>query len=295
MLKAGHVVRGFDIDAANAKRAGEAGIVVVDGIKAAVEGADAVFTMLPNGAVVEQVYTSRNGVFKNIAPNTIVVDSSTIGVAFARKIHEAASKANVAFVEAPVSGGVTGAAAGSLTFMLGGSTQYVERVTKLLQPMGRLITYLGGPGAGQAAKVINNLILGVCITVNCEATLIAQRYGLDVHKLYEIVGKSTGDNWAFRNWNPAPGVNAPSPAPASPASRGYKPGFKTSLLAKDLGLAVEAGKAVGLQMAAAEVAHTLFAEHAKAGGADLDVTSLILGLAGSEHLDGLVGATRGEK
>jgi 3-hydroxyisobutyrate dehydrogenase len=286
MLKAGYTVRGFDIDQQALKHAKAAGIQTVNSIRDAVSGAVAVFTMLPAGPDVHQVLTGHDGVFVNAAPDTIIIDCSTIGIEYAKKIHDAARQVNVAFVEAPVSGGTEGATAGNLTFMLGGDHRYIDRVKELLDPMGEFISHVGGAGAGQAAKIVNNLIMGVCVTVNCEATLLAQRLGLDLKNFFEIVLHSSGDNWTFRRWNPAPGV-----VPESPASRGYEAGFKTWLLAKDLHLAVEAGESVGVRIATGETAHGLLRKHADNGGADLDASSLVLGLGKSAHLGELTEAT----
>jgi 3-hydroxyisobutyrate dehydrogenase len=290
MLKAGYTVRGFDIDLLALRRAKAAGIQTVKSIREAVSGAVAVFTMLPAGPDVDQVLTSHDGVFANAAPDTIIIDCSTVGIDYAKKIHDAARQVNVAFVEAPVSGGTEGAAAGNLTFMLGGDHRYIDRAKELLGPMGEFMSHVGGAGAGQAAKVVNNLIMGVSVTINSEATFLAQRLGLDLKNLYDIVLHSSGDNWSFRKWNPAPGV-----VPESPASHGYVAGFKTWLLAKDLHLAIEAGESVGVRLATAEAAHGLLRKHADTGGADLDCSSLILGLGKSAHLGELTGATRSAK
>ena len=274
MRNAGYSVRGFDIDEDARQRARALGIEVADSIAQACAAADAVFTMLPAGPDVKQVLTTADGVFANVRKGAVVVDCSTIGVAYAQELHSAANKAGSIFVEAPVSGGTEGARDGTLTFMVGGDKQYTTRVTELLKPMGGYIAYVGGPGTGQAAKIVNNLIMGVCVTVNCEATDLARRLGLDLNAFFEIATRSSADNWSFRLWNPAPGV-----APDSPASHEYKAGFKTWLLAKDLHLALEAARATGANVATAEAAHGLLATHAEAGGADLDATSLVLALA----------------
>ncbi|MBN4096031.1 3-hydroxyisobutyrate dehydrogenase [Methylobacterium sp. OT2] len=275
MKEAGHTVRGVDIDPEAQRRARENGITVVDTIAEACTGADAVLTMLPTGKEVLEVLAAHNsGVFSNLKEGGIVVDCSTIGIDRAVELHEAAAKAGVAFVEAPVSGGTEGAAAGTLTFMLGGADEHIERVRELLSPLAGYVAHVGGPGAGQGAKVVNNLIMGVCVAVNCEATDLAQRLGLNLKALFEIVIRSSGDNWAFRLWNPAPGV-----VPDSPASKDYKPGFKSWLLAKDLSLALEAGRTVGSEIATAGAAHAILDRHVRQGGADMDVTSLLLSLA----------------
>jgi 3-hydroxyisobutyrate dehydrogenase len=274
MRSAGYTVSGFDIDENACRRASDLGITVTDSIAEACLGADAVFTMLPAGPDIKKVLTAKDGVFANIRKGTLVVDCSTIGVVYAHELHDAADKAGAAFVEAPVSGGTEGARDGTLTFMIGGDERHAARVKERLKPMGDYITYVGGRGAGQAAKIVNNLIMGVSVTVNCEATDLAQRLGLDLKAFFGIATHSSADNWSFRLWNPGIGV-----VPDAPASHGYKAGFKTWLLAKDLHLALEAGRAVGANVATAEAAHALLAAHANTGGADLDATSLVLALA----------------
>jgi 3-hydroxyisobutyrate dehydrogenase len=273
MLDAGHAVRGFDIDAEASRKARERGIDVADSLAEAVRDADAIFTMVPAGPDVKQILTGPDGAFAHAPKGVLAIDCSTIGVAYAHEIHDAARKAGAIFMEAPVSGGTEGARDGNLTFMIGGEKKYTDRVTELLQPIGDYIAYVGGDGAGQAAKIVNNLIMGVCVTVNCEATDLANRLGLDLKALFEIVLRSSGNNWSFRLWNPGAGVVADSPA-----SRGYKAGFKTWLLAKDLHLALEAASASGATVATAKAAHALLTAHSKNGGADMDATSLVLSL-----------------
>jgi 3-hydroxyisobutyrate dehydrogenase len=274
MLDAGYTVRGFDIDAAARDKARAIGIDVRDTLAAAVKDAEVIFTMVPAGPDVKQVLTGGNGAFVHAPKGVLAIDCSTIGVAHAREIHEEARKAGAIYMEAPVSGGTEGARDGNLTFMIGGDAKHADRVTKILQPIGDYIAYVGGDGAGQAAKVVNNLIMGVCVTVNCEATDLATRLGLDLKAFFKIVLRSSGDNWSFRMWNPGVGVVA-----EAPASRGYKAGFKTWLLAKDLKLALDAAHASGATVATAEAAHALLTGHAEAGNADLDATSLVLSLA----------------
>lgn len=274
MIKAGYTVLGFDIDPTARANAAANGVLISETISEACKDADVVYSMLPSGSDVHDVMTSAQGVFASARPGTIVIDCSTIGIDYARKLHVAAEKAGVVFVEAPVSGGTEGARDGTLTFMVGCDKRYAGQASELLQPVGDYIAYVGGPGAGQAAKVVNNLIMAVSVTVNCEATALGQRLGLDMKEFFEIATRSSADNWSFRLWNPAPGV-----VEASPASNGYKPGFKTWLLAKDLSLAVEAGREVGARLETAETAYALMTRHAEAGGADLDATSLVLHLS----------------
>lgn len=276
MVDAGHTVVGYDIDAEARQKAADFGVPVAASQADAVKDAEVVFLMVPAGADVKKVLVGPDGAFARAPKGVLAIDCSTIGVAAAHEVHAAADKAGATFMEAPVSGGTEGARDGNLTFMIGGSKDYADRTKELLGPLGDYIAYVGGNGTGQAAKVVNNMIMGVCVTVNAEATDLATRLGLDLKALYEIVLRSSGDNWAFRHWNPAAGVVADSPA-----SHGYEAGFKSWLLAKDLHLAIEAAEGAGTSMKTAEAAYTLFHEHSEAGSADMDVTSLVLTLAKS--------------
>lgn len=274
MIDAGHTVVGFDIDPDACQKATEFGIEVAGSQDEAVKNAEVIFLMVPAGADVKKVLAGPSGAFARAPKGVLAIDCSTIGVAAAHELHAEARKAGAAFMEAPVSGGTEGARDGNLTFMIGGPKEYADRTTELLQPLGDYIAYVGGDGTGQAAKVVNNLIMGVCVTVNAEATDLATRLGLDLKALYEIVLRSSGDNWSFRHWNPGAGVVADSPA-----SHGYEAGFKSWLLAKDLHLALEAAETAGTRLATVEAAYTSFDDHSKSGSADLDVTSLVLTLA----------------
>jgi 3-hydroxyisobutyrate dehydrogenase len=277
LVKSGYTVRGYDIDAGACERAAANGVKVAKSIAEAVADADVVYSMLPSGTDVHEVMTASNGVFANARKGTMVIDCSTIGIDYARKIHDAAANKGIVFVEAPVSGGTEGARDGTLTFMIGCEQKHASKGKEMLQPLGDYIAYVGGPGTGQAAKVVNNLIMGVCVTVNCEATALGQRLGLDMKEFFEIATRSSADNWSFRLWNPAPNV-----VPDAPSSRGYTAGFKTWLLAKDLQLAIEAAREVGAQLHTAETAHKLMAAHSDTGGADMDATSLVLHLNGKK-------------
>ncbi|MFK0090889.1 NAD(P)-binding domain-containing protein [Pseudomonas sp. NPDC090755] len=273
MMAAGYTVKGVDIDPAACERAAQNGVQICSTVAEACKGVDAVFTMLPTGTEVKEVLAGSNGVFASIAPNTVVIDCSTIGIENARSLHASAKKAGRIFAEAPVSGGTEGAIDATLTFMIGCEDPHVVRVKELLSPMGEYVAHAGGPEAGQAAKVVNNLIMGVCVAVNCEATALAERLGLNLKEFFEIAIRSTADNWTFRVWNPGVGV-----VPSAPASKGYKAGFKTWLLAKDLTLSMDAGREVGATIATAEAAHALLKNHIDNGGADMDATSLVLTL-----------------
>lgn len=273
MMNAGYAVKGVDIDPAACERAAQNGVQICSTVAEACKGVEAVFTMLPTGTEVKEVLAGPNGVFASIDPNTVVIDCSTIGIENARSLHASAKKAGRIFAEAPVSGGTEGAIDATLTFMIGCEDPHVARVKELLSPMGEYVAHAGGPEAGQAAKVVNNLIMGVCVAVNCEATALAERLGLNLKEFFEIAIRSTADNWTFRVWNPGVGV-----VPSAPASKGYKAGFKTWLLAKDLTLAMDAGREVGATIATAEAAHAILKNHIDNGGADMDATSLVLSL-----------------
>jgi len=277
LIKAGYTVRGYDIDAGACERAAANGVKVAKTIAGAVADADVVYSMLPSGSDVHDVMTRADGVFASARKGTMVIDCSTIGIDYARKLHVAADAKGVVFVEAPVSGGTEGARDATLTFMIGCEQKHASKAKEMLQPLGGYIAYVGGAGTGQAAKVVNNLIMGVSVTVNCEATALGQRLGLDMKEFFEIATRSSADNWSLRLWNPAPNV-----VPDAPSSRGYVAGFKTWLLAKDLHLAIEAGKEVGAELRTAEIAHQLMTEHSDTGGHDLDATSLVLHLNGGK-------------
>jgi 3-hydroxyisobutyrate dehydrogenase len=273
LVAAGHTVRGVEPQPAAADAAQRCGVQVCDSVMDAVTGADVVFTMLPEGRQVEKVLTGRDGVFAVVTPDVIVVDCSTIDIATCRHLHAAAEDRQLACLDAPVSGGVNGAAAGSLTIMVGGEESLFVRARPLLEHMGHYVVHLGPAAAGQAAKIVNNMIFGVCLATTCEGITLARRLGLDAAALYEVVTRSSGDNWVLRTWYPAPGV-----VPSAPSSNHYAPGFTTSLLVKDLGLALAAGEAAGVPLAAASAAHRLFARAAADGAERLDCTSLILSI-----------------
>lgn len=274
LINAGHHVTGFDIDPVAQELARAQGVDVKASIAEAVADCDVVFSMLPTGADVFGVMAGNDGAFAHIRPGTLIVDCSTIGIDYARKLHAEAAKSGVTFVEAPVSGGTEGAIAGTLTFMTGGTEQGCADAAAFLEVMGGYIARVGDATAGQAAKIVNNLIMGVCVTVNCEATDLAQRLGLDMKAFFEIAIRSSADNWSLRLWNPAPDV-----VPTAPSSKGYAAGFKTWLLEKDLSLAVAAGQEVGANLATAEAAQRVMRRRVDApGGADMDATSLVLTL-----------------
>lgn len=273
LVKAGHTVRGVDIDEAAREAARANGVDVADSIAEAVSDADAVFTMLHSGATVEQVLTGPDGAFAHMAKGAVVIDTSTIGIDKARELHAKAKEHGVGFVDAPVSGGVEGAADASLTLMLGGDIDDVATAEPLLKSVGDYIVHVGPSGDGQAMKVVNNAMMGISMAASCEASVLAQRLGLDPQVFFDIVTKSSGDSWAFRNWFPLPGVVA-----TSPSSHGYEPGFMIDLIHKDLHLATTTAAQFDTRLDVAASAQKLFAEAAANGKGQRDCTALALEL-----------------
>lgn len=259
LLAAGHAVRGFDpVPAALAAAVG-AGATGCASAAEAVRGAEVVLTMLPSGALVGQVY---DDVLAESAEGTLYIDSSTISVDDARATGERARAAGMAHVDAPVSGGVKGATAGTLAFMVGGSAEEFERARPTLAPMAGKIIHCGIPGSGQAAKVCNNMILAVQQIVVGEAFLLAAKLGLSDQALYDVVTGATGNCWALEVNCPVPG-----PAPASPANNDFVPGFATALMRKDLGLAMDAVRSTGATAPMGSAAAAMYESFAEENGA----------------------------
>jgi 3-hydroxyisobutyrate dehydrogenase len=253
LVTAGHSVTGFDLSDDARGAAAENGVIVVDSIADAVADADFVFTMLPAGAHAREVITGDDGVFASAPQTALVVDSSTIDIDTARELHAAAAQGGFTFLDAPVSGGVSGAAAGTLTFMLGGDAAAVERATPVIEVMAGTIVHCGGPGNGQAAKITNNMMLAICLQATCEGSVLAERLGLDSKTFQQLATVSSGDSWALRTWYPIAGV-----VDSAAVNRDFAGGFSTALLRKDVGLALQAGEATGTDLTfAAAVADRL--------------------------------------
>ena len=260
LLKAGHAVKAFDLsDAARAAAA-----------TAGAQGVDLVVTMLPAGKHVASVMLGETGLLAAAAPGTLFIDSSTIDVATARQVAEAAAQAGHAMIDAPVSGGVGGAEAGTLTFMVGGPDAAFARAKPFLEAMGKTIVHAGGPGNGQAAKICNNMLLGISMIGTCEAFTLAEKLGLDHQKLFDIASKSSGQNWSMTTYCPVPG-----PVPTSPANRDYKAGFAGAMMLKDLKLAVEAAAAAGASVPLGAEAAQLYAMMVSGGNGGLDFSGII--------------------
>jgi 3-hydroxyisobutyrate dehydrogenase len=239
LVKAGHVVMGFDVVAANLDAAVTAGIGRASDVAHATRGAEIVVTMLPAGKHVGEVIAGERGVLAAVGDaKPLLIDSSTIDVATSRRVAAAAEAKGLAMLDAPVSGGVGGATAGTLTFMVGGTDDAFARGKAVLDAMGRTIVHTGGAGAGQAAKICNNMILGVSMIGVAEAFVLAEKLGLDPQKLFDVSSTASGQCWSLTSYCPVPG-----PVPASPANRDYTPGFAAALMLKDLTLAQSAAAA----------------------------------------------------
>ncbi len=251
LAKAGHAVRAFDLSEEALARAVEAGCARAANAAEAVTGADAVVTMLPAGKHVASVY--ETDVFPNATPGTLLLDCSTIDVATAKSNAAAATAKGFVAVDAPVSGGIAAANAGTLTFMVGGSDEGFARAEPILAQMGKAVIHAGDSGAGQAAKICNNMLLGASMVATCETFLLAQKLGLDPQKFYDIASVSSGQNWSMTSYCPVPGVG-----PQSPADNGYKGGFAAALMLKDLRLAMEAADSVDASVPMGERARALY-------------------------------------
>ncbi len=268
--KAGYAVTAFDLSADALGKVREQGVTAAESAKAAVQGAGIVISMLPASRHVEALYLGDDGLMAQLPEGTLVIDCSTIAPASAQKVAAAAKARGVAMIDAPVSGGVAGASAGTLTFIVGGETAALERARPLLEAMGKNIFHMGEAGAGQVAKLCNNMALGVIMAVTGEAIALGVAHGLDPKALSQMMAVSTSRSWATEVCNPWPGVleNAPS-------SRGYAGGFGNDLMLKDLGLAVEAAMGIGATIPLGELARNLYALNKQAGRGGLDFSSVV--------------------
>ncbi|MGC3985753.1 MAG: 3-hydroxyisobutyrate dehydrogenase [Pseudorhodoferax sp.] len=268
--KAGHQVSGFDLSEVACKKYAADGLAIAATAAATLEGAEVVVSMLPASQHVEALYLGENGLLARIAPGTLVIDSSTIAAASSRKVAEAGAARGIAVLDAPVSGGTGGAIAGTLTFMVGGSAADLERARPVLEKMGANIFHAGDAGAGQTAKICNNMLLGILMIGTSEALALGVANGLDPKVLSEIMRRSSGGNWALEKYNPMPGVME-----TSPASKNYAGGFGTDLMLKDLGLAQENAAAVRAATPLGGLARNLYAAHSLAGHGALDFSSVL--------------------
>jgi len=267
LVKAGHNVTGFDLSPPALDTARSAGITIAQQAADAARDADVIVTMLPAGSHVLRVYAE----LLPVAPKgTVFIDSSTIDVDSAREAHRHAEAAGMRSVDAPVSGGVGGAAAGTLTFMVGGAADAFSAAEPILAKMGKRIVHCGDAGAGQAAKICNNMILGISMIAVGEAFVLGEKLGLSHQALFDVASTSSGQCWSLTTYCPVPG-----PVPASPANNGYKPGFATALMLKDLRLSQAAAKAAGVDTALGRQAAALYTGFNDAGGEEADFSGII--------------------
>ena len=268
LVKAGHEVHAFDLSPEALARAAENGCATYTSVREAVQGAEAVVSMLPNGAIVDSVYAAD--VIGHAPTSALLLDCSTIDVGTARKVADAASAAGYAMVDAPVSGGIAAANGGTLTFMVGGSDEAFARAEPILSAMGKAVIHAGASGAGQAAKICNNMILGATMIATCEAFALAEKLGLDLQTFYDISSKASGQSWSMTSYCPVPGVG-----PASPADNDYQGGFAAALMLKDLKLALEAAHGVGANVPMGTRARQLYEEFTAAGNGGMDFSGII--------------------
>lgn len=268
LAKAGHNVRAFDLSEDALSRAHENGCTPFSSVKEAVAGVDAVVSMLPNGAIVKSVFTSD--VIGHAPVTALLIDCSTIDVATAREVAAVATTAGYAMTDAPVSGGIAAANSGTLTFMVGGEEEAFVRAEPILSVMGKAVIHAGSSGAGQAAKICNNMLLGIHMIGTCEAFAMAEKLGLDPQTFYNISSVSSGQCWSMTSYCPLPGVG-----PQSPADNNYQGGFATALMLKDLSLATEAASTSGARVPMGERAKELFEAFALDGNGGQDFSAII--------------------
>jgi 3-hydroxyisobutyrate dehydrogenase len=275
LVKAGHQVEGVDVNPDAIAKLKEAGGATAETVKIAASRADVVITMLPSGKEVRDVYFGPGGVIENANGGTLLIDSSTIDVDTARAVAAAAEAKGLLMLDAPVSGGVGGAQGGTLTFMVGGSERAFERGRSILEKMGKTIVHAGAAGNGQAAKICNNMILGVSMIAVSEAFVLAEKLGLDAQKLFDISSKSSGQCWSMTAYCPVPG-----PVPTSPANRDYQAGFTAAMMLKDLRLAQDAARSAGAATPLGAGAAAIYTQYVESGEAGRDFSGIIRFLRG---------------
>ncbi|MGY6645298.1 MAG: 3-hydroxyisobutyrate dehydrogenase [Salinarimonas sp.] len=267
LVRAGHRVTGFDLVAESREAANAAGVAIAADAPGAVAEAEVVITMLPAGKHV-------TGVFAEILPamraGALIIDCSTIDVDSARRAHEIAAQKNCLSLDAPVSGGVGGAQGATLTFMAGGAAEAFAKAEPILLQMGRKAVHCGEAGAGQAAKICNNMILGISMIGVAEAFVLAEKLGLSHQALFDVASTSSGQCWSLTTYCPVPG-----PVPTSPANNDYKPGFAAGLMLKDLGLAQEASQTSGATTPLGEHARAIYERFAQAGNEGVDFSGIV--------------------
>ena len=268
LVKAGHAVNAFDLSPEALTRARDNGCAVFTSVREAVVGVDAVVSMLPNGKIVASVF--ENDILGHAPKGTILLDCSTIDVGTARSVTADAVAAGYDMVDAPVSGGIAAANGGTLTFMVGSTDAAFARAEPILAAMGKAVIHAGASGAGQAAKICNNMLLGASMIATCETFAMAEKLGLDLQTFYDISSKASGQNWSMTSYCPVPGVG-----PTTPADNDYQGGFATALMLKDLKLAMEAASLAGADVPMGVRAAELYAQFDEAGNGGLDFSAII--------------------
>ncbi len=275
LLQAGHTITAFDVVPSALEAAVAAGAEAARSAVEASSGAELVITMLPEGRHVRDVYLGVDGVIAAAAHGALLIDCSTIDVATAREVGQAAEQRGLEMVDAPVSGGVAGAENATLTFMVGGEESAVARARPILEKMGATIVHTGPSGSGQAAKICNNMMLAISMIGVAEAFTMAERLGLSAEALFQVASRSSGQSWALTGYCPVPGL-----VPNSPANRDYQPGFTTAMMAKDLRLAQDAANSVDAPTPLGAQARNLYALFKGRGHGDLDFSAIIKMIAG---------------
>jgi 3-hydroxyisobutyrate dehydrogenase len=269
LVKAGHQVTGTDVMPKGMEALKAAGGSATNDV-AQIAGCDVVVTMLPSGQQVRDVYLGANGLLAKAKKGTLFIDSSTIDVETARLVAAKAEESGMNLLDAPVSGGVGGAQAGTLTFMVGGRDEAFAQAKPILDQMGKTVVHAGGAGAGQAAKICNNMILGISMIAVCEAFALAEKLGLDKQKLFDISSKSSGQCWSMTTYCPVPG-----PVPTSPANREYQAGFTAAMMLKDLKLAQDASRGCGAQTPLGADAADIYSRYVESGEGARDFSGII--------------------
>ncbi len=268
LIKAGHDVTVFDLSQENLDLVAAEGATIANSAGSAAKEANCIVTMLPAGKHVTDVYFEE--VFKTASKGTLMIDCSTIDVATSRTIHDKAATSSFLMVDAPVSGGVGGAASGTLTIMVGGTDESFNKAEEILNSMGRNIIHCGDAGTGQAAKICNNMMLGIQMASVAEAFILAERLGLEAQKLFDVASTSSGQCWSLSSYCPVPG-----PVETSPANREYEPGFATALMLKDMKLALDAAQTSAVNVAMAKTATTIYNTYSAVGNNKKDFSGII--------------------
>ncbi|WP_162654719.1 3-hydroxyisobutyrate dehydrogenase [Lentilitoribacter sp. Alg239-R112] len=267
LVKAGHAVTGFDLSSVAKEAAQDAGLSIANEMIAVTKDAEIVVSMLPNGAIAKSVVQE---ILPEMVNGSLLIDCSTIDVSSAREIHEMAEKSNKLCLDAPVSGGVGGATAGTLTFMVGGSDEAFAKASNALDIMGQKAVHCGDGGSGQGAKICNNMLLGISMIGAGEAFALAEKLGLDRGKLFDVISTSSGSCWSVNTYCPVPDVG-----PKSPADNNYEPGFAASLMLKDLGLAMEAARDAGASTPLGKHATDIYNQMSELDHGDKDFSAVI--------------------